>query len=352
MKKLLAIVLALALVLALAGCLNKNGDTPDGGKPPVSDGDPDGSQTPPEDGDGKTDGGDETGGNGEDKSDGDENKTDGDGNKTDGEDKDAGGEDKTDDSGGDGGEQDPAEGGSLKLALTPGSAGDALALVSAEGWEVTAGSSAAEGLKAGSYDAAVVSLSDAAKLYRETGGAVDVAALLTSGGWLVAERGDTLSDMLGLAGKVVYAPRNADEAVAVLGYIGLQYGFDLGDTLVIEPVDDAASQDVALLPDGGMGDGQRTALSLLTEWTNATGSELLPGMVLAVRSDLEQEALDGLLAALEAAVSASSDTEVTKFVFITGADELWEALEGHLERLYGVNPEVVGGSIPDDGFFR
>ncbi len=325
MKKLLSLALALSMVLALAGCLKNNGDLPDLDTPPPDESDPADAQTPPDDGNDKSDDGGSSGGD-----------------KTDG-------EDKSDDDG-DGGEEDPPEDSARKLALTPGLA-DALASVSADNWDVTGDSSAAEGLKNGTYDAAAVSLSDAAKLYRETG-AVNVAALLTSGGWLVAEKGDAVTDMLGLGGRIVYAPEDADEAMAVLGYIAEQYGFDLGDTLIIEPTADAASQDLALLPEGGMGDGQRAALSLLEEWEYATGRELLPGTVLAVRSDLEQEPLDGLLAAVETAVSAASDTDVTEYVFVTGADELKDALEGHLELLYGVNPDVVGGSIPDDGFYR
>lgn len=317
MKKLIAIVLALALLLALAGCKN-TGDTENGG-----------GQEPPEGG---------QSGGGQDPS--EDNTTDN--GKTDDNDPSDDGDDR----------QDPPDEGGVTVALTSGSAAGAFASVAARGREVVTDASAAEGVKAGDYDAAVIAVADAARLYRESGGAVNVAALLTSGGWVVAEKGEMIDGILGLGGKTVYAPEGAGDAMAVLGYIAGEYGFEVGDTIKIEAASDAASRDVALLPEDGVGEGQRAALNLLAEWEYATGRELLPGLCLVVRSDMETDVFDALLEAVKNAVSAASDTDATKYIFVTGTGELRNTLEDYLELLYGVDSSVIGGSIPDDGFYK
>ncbi len=319
MKKSVATALLLALLLTLAGCKNI-------GKPA--------------EGDGTSSAGTET-------SDGKESlpaggPTDGAGSSTES----TGGDGET--AGGE--SQEPPQDSGLTVALTASPSASVFAALADEDRQVLAGG--AESLKAGTADAAVLTVSEAARLYRESGGSVNVAALLSSGGWVIAEKGTGIDGVLGLGGKTVYAPEDAGEAMAVLGCIAGEYGFEVGKNLKIEAVSDPENRDVALLPEGGTGAGQRTALSLLSEWEYATGRELLPGLCLVVRSDMEDGTLKELLEASSAVCAGAADTDYTEYLYLSGEGELRGALEDYLELLYGADSAVIGGSIPDDGFYR
>lgn len=255
----------------------------------------------------------------------------------------------------DGGDGDgPQDGGQEALSVlcaVPGPVAEALAGAELSGWTPEAAEDAADRLQSGEAQAAAIPLGEAARLYNATDGQVRVCALLSVGGWVIAEQGDGIGSIFSLAGQTVAVPENAPEATAVFAYIAGEYGFELGDTLNIEASDDAGSRSPALLPSDLPGNGgQRAAIDLLEEWETVTGNRMWPGMCLAVRADAEDtEAL--VTAARSAVEGAQSGWTGLEFRWVAGADELRETLDEYLTLLYELDPELIGGFIPDDGFY-
>ena len=220
----------------------------------------------------------------------------------------------------------------------------------ATGWEFMNTSDAAKLLSDGTAGAAVLSVGEAARIYNETDGAIAVAALLTSGGWVIAEQGDAIRDIFSLAGKTVYVPAGEAEAAAVFGYIAGEYGFEIGSTLKLEASQDARSKTPALLPGDLYGNAaQRAAIDLLAEWKDVTGQSLWPGLCLAVRQDAE--GAEALASAAKKALEGAKALPGTEYMYVTGADTLRESLRSYLSLLYRLDPEIIGGYIPDDGFY-
>ncbi len=231
-----------------------------------------------------------------------------------------------------------------------GPVAEAVGQAAAGSWTFVNTADAAKQLSDGAAGAAILSVGEAARVYNEADGAVAVAALLTSGGWVIAEQGETIRDIFSLAGKTVYVPAGAAEAAAVFGYIAEEYGFEMGSTLKLEESQDARSRTPALLPGDLYGNStQRAAIDLLAEWKDVTGQSLWPGLCLAVRKDAEgAEALAG---AAKKALEGIKGTPGTEPAYMTGAEPLREGLRSYLSLLYRLDPKIIGGYIPDDGFY-
>lgn len=238
----------------------------------------------------------------------------------------------------------------------------------------------AAALSNGELDAALVPIDAAVRIYSATGGKVSLAAVTASGGWKIVERGTVVRNIWDLAGKTVYVPRESSMAVKLFEYVATGYDFILGDTLTLEevPTSELASHDLALMPAVLAGstivrDAEtHFALDLGEELENVAGFSLLPVGCLIVRSDVEDAELQALLADLRVSqenLSDNLDTVVAlkmaasqeeawaaandscTFVWYTG-EELRERLEGFIDLLYSLDPALIGGHIPDDGFYR
>ncbi len=342
-KRLIALLAAFALLSSAAGCSRRGEEemTPGDGTQTVTPPEDTGSQSGQDDGQDAEQGGrPDTGADG------------GTGGEPDGE-----GPDSADPDGGDpdGGEGDgPEDGGQEALSVLcapPGPVAEALTVAVPSGWTLETAEDAVSRLESGEARAAAIPLGEAARLYNATDGRVRVLALLSLGGWVVAERGDGIGSVFSLAGRTVAVPENAPEAAAVFEYIMREYGFEPGDTVLIEKSADAGSEDIALLPsDLPENGGQRAAIDLLEEWENVTGSRMWPGMCLAVRADAEDA--DALASAARSAVEgAESGCTGLEFRWVSGAEELRETLEEYLTLLYELDPSLIGGFIPDDGFY-
>lgn len=220
----------------------------------------------------------------------------------------------------------------------------------AEDWEFINTSDGAKLLSDGTVSAAILPVGEAARLYNETDGEIAITALLTSGGWVIAEQGNAIKDIFSLAGKTVYVPAGEAEAAAVFGYIAEEYGFEIGSTLKLKESEEARGQTPALLPGDLYGNSaQRTAIDLLAEWKDVTGDSLWPGLCLAVRKDAEDAG--SLTGAAKKAVEGAKAAPGTEYVYVTGADSLRESLRSYLSLLYRLDPKIIGGYIPDDGFY-
>ena len=343
MKRYFALLLALAMCLSLVGCKDKaegnnNGNDepvgPSPSGPSVPDTEDDGPDTKPDDG-----------------------------------------PDTTPDDG-------PVEAPRIKLGVLMDSAAlGAAGLADSGRYDVRVGDEQLlADLAGGALDGAIVPVSSAVKAYNETDGKIQIAAITASGGWVLVERGDSVKDIFGLVNRTVYLPTGYDAAARIFEHVTGEYGYIVGDTLDVRYVDadTLAEADLALMPSMLAGRtivrdaGARIALDLQEQWTYLTDESFLPAACLAVSFGTDDETLSALLADLkrsqeevsdhlEAAVAlglASNQEEAwaalegCKLIWAEGADVLREELAQYLSALYDLDPALIGGFIPDDGFYR
>ncbi len=235
-------------------------------------------------------------------------------------------------------------------------------------------------LASGALDAAVVPVDAAARIYAETDGKVSIAAVTAAGGWGIVERGNAVHNIWDLAAKTVWTDADASVSTQLFTYVAERYDFIVGDTLKLESVPAAklAEQDLALMPAKLAGvtlvrdPDTHKALDLGEEWTAITGSDFLPAACLVVSADMTDQDLEALKADLKASQEAVSDSldkavalglaanqeeawaslECLTFTWLEGADTVREALYDYFSVLYRLDPELIGGYIPDDGFYR
>lgn len=235
-------------------------------------------------------------------------------------------------------------------------------------------------LASGALDAAIVPVDAAARIYAETDGKVRIAAVTAAGGWGIVERGNAVHNIWDLAAKTVWTDADAPVSVQLFTYIAERYDFIVGDTLKLESVPAAKliEQDLTLMPAKLAGitlvrdADTHKALDLGAEWAEITGSDFLPAACLVVGADMADADLDGLKADLKASQEAVSDSldkavalglaanqeeawaslECLSFTWLEGADTVREALYDYFSVLYRLDPQLIGGYIPDDGFYR
>lgn len=235
-------------------------------------------------------------------------------------------------------------------------------------------------LASGALDAAIVPVDTAARIYAGTDGKIQIAAVTAKGGWGIIERGNTVHDIWGLASKTVYAAREYPVALELFTYIAEQYDFIIGDTLKIEsvPLAELTGHDLTLMPAALVGEtlvrdaDTRMALDVGQEWTEITGTSFLPAACLVVRESVTDGELRELLAALKTSQETVSDNldkavalglaenqeeawasvEYLDFMWLEGADTIREELLDYYSALVQIDPDLIGGHIPDDGFYR
>ena len=258
----------------------------------------------------------------------------------------------------------------------------------------TDNSAVVAGLANGDYDIAAVATNVAANLYNQTSGGEQICALNTYGVLYILENGDTIQSMADLAGKTIYATGQGSTPEYALNLVleknGLTPGEDVeivfaADNAEIAPLLASGEAQVALLPQPFVtsvltqNENVRVALDLTEEWDKAVNGEsgLTMGCVVVRKEFAEQnkEALDrfldeykqsvetvtseeGLAHAAElaehyniikAAVAEKAIPECN-IVFVEG-DEMQQIAGGFLQVLYDANPQAVGGQLPNDDFY-
>ena len=273
---------------------------------------------------------------------------------------------------------------------------DAAAGETANGYEFTLAGSPDEivgSIIQGEFDIAAVPTNLAATLYNKTQGKVQLLALNTLGVLYVVEAGDTIRSIGDLAGKTVYSTGKGSTPEFALNYVLAENG--LADQVAVEYKTEHAElaallsqgqADVALLPQPFVttalmqNDQLRVALDLTEEWdkvSKGTGG-LTMGCVIAQRSFLEENAAAAaaFLAEYEASVDFVTDPRnldtaaalvvkagilpkepVAKaalpqcgITFLSG-EEMKKTASGFLQVLYDADPASVGGTLPDDGLY-
>lgn len=244
----------------------------------------------------------------------------------------------------------------------------------------------------GSTDIAALPTNAASALYNKTGGGVQVLALNTRGVlYLVSDGSVEINGFADLEGQTVYVP--AQNPTFIFEYLCSQNGLNPGENIIIDntyaqPADLSAAVSsgevsLAVLPEPmvtvalSANEKLSAVLDLTAEWDNvAPAGSLVQGCVV-VRTDFAKEHsaelacfLDEYGASVEALSSdiqgsAEKIQETGIFAkapvaakaipncnvcFITGTD-MKAALSTFLDIMYDVAPASVGGAIPGDDFY-
>lgn len=244
----------------------------------------------------------------------------------------------------------------------------------------------------GSTDIAALPTNAASALYNKTGGGVQVLALNTRGVlYLVSDGSVEINGFADLEGQTVYVP--AQNPTFIFEYLCSQNGLNPGENIIIDntyaqPADlnaavSSGEVSLAVLPEPmvtvalSANEKLSAVLDLTAEWDNvAPAGSLVQGCVV-VRTDFVKEHpaelacfLDEYGASVEALSSdiqgsAEKIQETGIFAkapvaakaipncnvcFITGTD-MKAALSTFLDIMYDVAPASVGGAIPGDDFY-
>ena len=250
------------------------------------------------------------------------------------------------------------------------------------------------GLTKGEIDIAAVASNVALNLYNKTGGGVKIIALGTRGVLHILEgRGGTsIQSVADLAGRTIYSPGQGANPEYILRYLLQQNGLDpdkdvnlvFADASEINAKLVSGDIDCAMLPVPAAtaailkGDGQvREAIDVTEAWDGLdSGSELIMTAVVARTEFVEAhpEAVNAFLAEYAASIDyvnsnvdeaagliagygITPNAAIAKqaipqchLVFISGAD-MAEAISDYFMVLYEVDPASVGGALPDDAIY-
>ena len=253
----------------------------------------------------------------------------------------------------------------------------------------TDASNVVAGLVNGSVDIAALPTNAAATVYNKTQGGVQVLALNTLGVlYLVTDGSVTVESMADLAGQTVYAP--AQNPSFIFQHIVQANGLtDVTiDNTYAQPADlntavAAGEVSIAVLPEPmvtvakSKNPNLQVALDLTAEWDKVSpAGSLVQGCVVvrtefaaanesAVATFLEEygasiqgmlDDIEGTAAKIEAngifnkAAVAAKAIPNCNVCFITGS-EMQTALAEFLNIMYGVAPAFVGGNIPGEDFY-
>ena len=247
------------------------------------------------------------------------------------------------------------------------------------------------GLSNGDYDIAALATNVAANLYNKTSGGVQICALNTYGVLYILENGDSIQSMSDLAGKTIYATGQGANPEYVLNYLLTENGLTPGEDVDVEFMDSetlmtqmaAGAYEVCMLPVPAVtsvlmqNQDVRVALDLTDEWNKVTDEGVLTMGCIVVRAEFAQENPEAVKAFLEeyaaSIESVQSDVEhasqlcetygiVAKAAVaakaipdcnlccVTGAD-IQPAIEPYYNVLYAANPDSIGGALPGEDFY-
>lgn len=277
-----------------------------------------------------------------------------------------------------------------KIASLSGVTGMSLAKLAADrdyAYEVTSYSNPqeiADLIKNSAADIALLPINTAASLYKETNGAIKMLAVNTLGMLYVLENGNSIKSVDDLKGKTVYAVGKGTAAEYILSRVftdvTVEYKNDYNE---ITALISEGKADICILPEPvaasvvASGKGMRRALSVSDEWNKACGTPLAQGVIVARNEYIEQNPEyistfimhnelslnyinvnmeEGAPAFLfeskyfESAELAAATASYCNLVFMKGED-MKAAANAVLDVLYQADPALIGGAMPDDGFY-
>lgn len=245
----------------------------------------------------------------------------------------------------------------------------------------------------GTTDIAAVPTNLAAVLYAKTNGEIRVLAANTLGVLYLIENGETVNSMSDLAGKTIYCCQQGANPEFITNYLltesGLTVGTDVFLDFTYNNPDELATAiatgkvDLAVLPEPkvtatlAQNESLRRAINFSDVWEEVSGGlPLIQGCIIARKSFIDEHPAE--VAAFLEEYKASIDFVNTNaeeasamiaeagiipkaplalkaipncnIAFISGS-ELAEPMKGFFGVLHAANPASVGGAIPADEIF-
>ena len=245
-------------------------------------------------------------------------------------------------------------------------------------------------LMTGEYDIAAVPTNLAAALYQKSQGKVKVIAVNALGILYLVTKDNAISSIDDLQGKTILASGEGTVAEYALDYVLESKGYEIGKDVTIEFVTEhsesvtkalAGGYDVVLLPEPFVSQilakdsSFSVAVNLTKEWENFGNCTLTMGCLAvnaafyesnkeAVKAFLEDYAesvayvnnnIDEAAQLIEShdimpAAVAKSAIPNSNIVCYTG-NEMKDALTSCFTVLFEQNPQIIGGSMPADDFY-
>lgn len=247
-------------------------------------------------------------------------------------------------------------------------------------------------LTKGELDMAAVPANLASTLYNKTKGELQVVAINSLGVIYIVEKGETVKTLKDLKGKNVIAAGKGTTPECALRYMLSQKNMDADKDININFTADPAEAvsnlaqgkvSIAMLPQPYVTvaqskvKGLRIAIDLNKVWNDLdNGSSLVTGTVVARKDFIKKnpKAVEKFLkeykestkyatenvdktAELSAKYGVTPNSQIAKkalpycnITFIEGND-MKKAMQGYLKILLDQNPKVIGGKLPDDGFY-
>ena len=244
-------------------------------------------------------------------------------------------------------------------------------------------------LNNGELDIAALPTNVAANLYNKTD-KVQLLALNTLGVLHILENGDTVNSLADLNGKTLYAINQGTNTEYVLDYLLTQNGLDPDTDVDIqwktsEEVTSLMASgeiDLCMLPVPAattvlmQNSDVRDAVDLSDAWTESGANGTFTLGCVVVRTEFAQEnpqAVQDFLTEYEASINYIKDNPEegaalieqygivpkaaiaqaaipqANMIFVAGQD--MKSISSYYEVLFAADPESIGGSIPDDGFY-
>ena len=244
----------------------------------------------------------------------------------------------------------------------------------------------------GSVDIAAVPVNLAAVLWQKTEGNVQIAGVNTLGVLYILENGNSIHSLSDLAGKTLYATGQGATPEYILNYLfranGMEPETDLKIEYLSEHTELAAKMSagevvLGMLPEPNVtsvllgNETVRIALDLTEEWEKISDSALIQGCIIVNRQFAQEhpQAVDTFLEEYGASVDFINSNPEEASVLIEQAGivpkaavakkalpncniclltgtEMKDAVRQMLEILYDADPKSVGGSLPNDEFYR
>ena len=230
----------------------------------------------------------------------------------------------------------------------------------------------------------------AAALYNATGGQVRILAVNTYGVLSIIENGNSLKSIKDLKGKTLYATGKGQNPEYILKYILEKNDIDPENDLTIKFVDSkeltakiiSGEATYAMAPEPAAStvltknDKLNRVISINDEWAKVSDSKLMMGCVIALDSYVQENeaAVEKFLSEYQESINfaaqniettaqycekygvAASAAIATKAIpncnlcFVTG-DEMKNNVNAYIKVLFDADPKSIGGKLPADDIY-
>ena len=242
----------------------------------------------------------------------------------------------------------------------------------------------------GEINIASVPTNVAANLYNKSNGKVRMLAVNTNGVLSILEKGNTIKSVADLKGKTIYSTGKGQNPEYILNYILNKNGINPATDVTINFVssDDLKAKlisgeaEIAMAPEPlatavmVQNNQLNRALSINDEWSKVSDTELMMGCVIALDSYVEAnpKAIEKFLEEYEASIKfattnidetatycekygiapkaaiAKKSIPICNLCYVTGTD-MKTNVNGYYSVLFDADPTSIGGKLPADDLY-